>query len=510
MNLRTTLFPLLGACILALGNAIPGRAAMPPPRATTVPTRPHTADGSFIPPQPPPHLVYGLNVRDVAHLSLVPPTGFTWIKLWEEYGVSPQTSLPYHVLYAIDCPDYVEAPDAWGEHVSTIARAGLGHIAAYEICNEPNLWGTWGDRAPDPARFTQMLCEAYTRIKAVDPGALVISGGLAPVGRVEGEANGWPGHNGTVMDERTYLRAMLTLGAGRCMDGFGYHPYGFAYEPERDADTVSNGFAFRGAEAMRAILVEEGWGHIPIWATEFNWLRDPLEDGYDCSDDAHFRQYFAWMIVSAEEQADYLVRAYAYADRYWPWMQGMFVWNLDWHTYQPALPCLAARYFALRRDDGSDLGAETPAYQSLSTMPKRPAHILPPVMEVTPTTHTFETFVGDTRLITADFAIRNAASGTFTWTAWVDGGSHFTPTLPLTLGQPGESLLAVVDPAHLPTEAYPGTLTLIWPGTFTATLTISATTTSPFGVVHAPRRVTLTLRVRPERHLYLPIIHRER
>ena len=86
---------------------------------------------------------------------------------------------------------------------------------------------------------------------------------------------------------------MLDNGAGACIDGFGYHPYGFAYPPESDPDHISNGFTFRGAEKMHDILVSKGHSDIPIWATEFNWLRKPNDDGVNCDDNFEYNQYFS-------------------------------------------------------------------------------------------------------------------------------------------------------------------------------------------------------------------------
>jgi hypothetical protein len=318
------------------------------------------------------HLGYGINVRKLENLEpLVGPLGFDWVKLWDEYSGLPEEPLDFHLLYNVGCGDHVWSLETWGDHVSSIAQSGKGKVDAYEICNEPNVRNnTWGNHDPDPARFTEMLCIAHDRIKAVDPDARVISGGLAPVGRLPCQ----PGEGCDALDERLFLQQMLDGGAGACIDGFGYHPYGFAFPPEQDPDTIANGFTFRGAEKMHEILSTNGWHRTPIWATEFNWIRRPAEDGreMDCDTNDNYAPYFLWQEVSARTQADYLVRAFAYADRHWPWMAGMFVWNTDWHDYMPWIDCFHCRYYGLRRDDGTALGASTPAYNALAAMEKRP------------------------------------------------------------------------------------------------------------------------------------------
>jgi len=89
-----------------------------------------------------------------------------------------------------------------------------------------------------------------------------------------------------------------------------------------------------------------------IWLTEFGWLRDPAEDGVTCSDSDPQFAGFAWLRVSSEQQADYLVRAFQYADKNWPWAGPMLIWNLNWHQ-QTWLPmCSNQRWFSLLHLNG--------------------------------------------------------------------------------------------------------------------------------------------------------------
>ncbi len=446
--------------------------------------------------QPDPHLGYGINLRDPARAaSLVEPLGFEWVKLWEEYAGLPSAALTQHVLYNISCGAWVDDLAGWRSHVRTVAQAGLDRVQAYEICNEPNIRTTgWGGQAPNPQRFAEMLCIARQEIKAVDPHALVISGGLAPVGRIPPP---WPcgeGNNCDAMDERLYTEALLFAGGGDCIDAFGYHPYGFAYPPEREPDLVSNGFAFRGVEVVRDLLVERGYGNLPVWFTEFGWIRAPAEDGYElgCDADPGYGTYFAWQEVDAATQAAYLGRAFAYADTHWPWVEGMFVWNLDWHDYRTWIPCFHSRYYALRRQDGTTLGAPTPAYAALGAMEKRPGPLTGPVLAVSPATVGLLAEVDDPRVLTTSLLIRNLGSGTFTWTATLSPTSTLTPVLAPLTGAQGERLWVTVDTTGLSL------------GVYTATLRIDA---APGEVSGSPQRADVVLRVVEElRRTYLPAI----
>jgi hypothetical protein len=440
-----------------------------------------------------PHLAYGINVRNLSHLDpLVAPLGFEWIKLSEGYGPPPSERLPYHVLYLIECEGFTGDMGAWTEHVEELAVDGLGRVDAYEICNEPNLIQFWDNRMPDPALYAQMLCIAYERIKSIDPQATVISGGSAPVGRIQGTCDGWSGNNCGVMDERIYAQEVLAHGADACMDAFGYHPHGFAYEPERDPAAVENGFAFRGVEVMRQILLTHGLGEMPIWATEFGWIRDPSLDGRpECHEIAGYEFWFGWMDVSESQQADYLVRAFQYADENWPWMQGIFVWNLDWHNYNWS--CEASRFFSIRRDDGSDLGAPTSAYWALAAMEKRPAPFTPR-LSIRPEALLFLADVNDPGPVNSMAVVRNAGYRTLSWTATADPAGEIVPTLPISAGAQGDSLWVRVDTGGLVT------------GTYSGAVTVTATASD---VLDSPMRLPLELRILPQiERCFLPTVIR--
>lgn len=436
---------------------------------------------------PPPHLGYGVSVRQMSSLdSLFAPLGVEWVKLWEEYEPGPPTErLPYQVLFAIRCAGPPGDLDAWGEHVAALAQAGRGYVEAYEVCNEPNLAIFWDNAPPDPAQYVQMLRVAHERIKAVDPGAIVVSAGLAPTGRITDTCNDWDGNNCWAMDEREYARQMFLHGAGEYFDAFGYHPYGFAYAPETDAAAVSNGFAFRGAEVMHDLLVAYGLGDKPLWATEFNWLRDWREDGdlpSACQED--YEATFGWMEVSGVQQANYITRAYRYADEHWPWMGGMLVWNLDWHTYHYNWDCNAAhaRYFALRRyTPGNDDGAPTLAYDALAAMEKRPG-FFGPRLTVAPESLSLRAVRGVSRAVTGTLLIGNDGYRVLTWTATISPGD-ITPTLAVTGGRQGEPLTVTVSTSGCRT------------GLFHGGLVITATSDGHGGVADAPRYVPISLTV---------------
>jgi len=221
---------------------------------------------------------------------------------------------------------------AFGDYVYELVSHYRGQISAYQICNEPNLAEMWHKpKHAEPSEYVGYLREAYYRAKQADPDCIIVTAGLA--------INGGAGD--AAMDDVAFLRGMYAAGAQFYFDVLAVHNYGFAYAPE---DAISNPIhCFRRAEQERAVMVEYGDQAKPIWATEFGWIIDP---GEGC----HYFDGWPgrwWQRVAAQVQADYLVRAFRYARTYWPWMQVMFVWNMDydlvpWNDY-----CDQKSWFAL-------------------------------------------------------------------------------------------------------------------------------------------------------------------
>jgi hypothetical protein len=286
----------------------------------------------------------GINVVDYteANLARLRPLGFGWIQVF-----NPPT-YPIHgykVLYRVPLDEATHgdqaAVNAWAERLESLARERRGIIYAYAIGHEVNLSREWGGQPPDPARYARLLAIAYARIKTADPEALVISAGIAPTG----------GASAGAADDLTYAEALFQAGIADYIDGYGFHPYGFAYPPEHDPnDPAARGLLFRRAEAHRRLMEVYGAGDKLMWATEFGWLLDPREEGMACS-----WPELDWQRVSARQQADYVVRAFLFARANWPWMGPMFLWNYDFsRTPQYPDPCEQMKFFSLLDPQGNE------------------------------------------------------------------------------------------------------------------------------------------------------------
>jgi hypothetical protein len=97
-------------------------------------------------------------------------------------------------------------------------------------------------------------------------------------------------------------------------------------------------------------MEEFGGGDKQMWATEFGWLIDAGEEGVQCD----FKD-MNWQRVSRKQQASYVIRAYDYASRNWPWMGPMFLWNADF-ARSPLYPgrCEQMKWYSIVNEQGQE------------------------------------------------------------------------------------------------------------------------------------------------------------
>ena len=237
--------------------------------------------------------------------------------------------LDVHPLWSVlSLPDEQITPNQppvdfqdFGDFCHALAERYRGRIGAYQVWNEPNLSREWGNRSPDPQEYTELLRVCYEGIKRADPGAIVISAGLAPTGDQPPRA----------MPDADFLQGMYDAGAAAYFDVLGLNAPGYKAPPEADPEegiTVP-GYGghrwnvFRHVEDMREIMVRNGDEDKQVAILEMGWV---------LSQDIHAD--YTWHGVSEQEQADYLVRAYRYARQHWqPWiglMTTIYIADFDW------------------------------------------------------------------------------------------------------------------------------------------------------------------------------------
>jgi polysaccharide biosynthesis protein PslG len=294
---------------------------------------------------------------EIAHrdLGLIQDAGFTWVKQWfawrdiEGAGkgqydwtapdriVQQASEFGLKLIVRVDHqPEWAGPPPGnikhFADFLSAMVSRYRGRIQAYQVWNEPNLAREWGNKAPNAAEYTQMLKRAHQVIKNGDPGAIVISAGLAPTTELSQRA---------VPDTR-FLRSMYNAGAKAYFDALGAHGAGYKAPPEMDPAQVANDanyynrgdpncpgpacriYCFRHVEDLRQIMVENGDGQKRVVVLEFGWTRDERPNS----------PYYWHRVQDEFVQADYMVRAYQYAQSHWqPWigvMSLIYMPDFEW------------------------------------------------------------------------------------------------------------------------------------------------------------------------------------
>ena len=436
-----------------------------------------------------PHLGYGLITYHYDPLQLA-GMNFGWIKLFNDPPQSPQMQ---SVLLRLDV---TAATTITGLQTDLAAQLPFAqYVDAWEIGNEPNIDAEYGWGAPpDALAYKALLCAAYSQIKAADPHAIVVSAGLAPTGRVTGDYNGHPGHDGLKQDDRQFLIELLDNGGGACLDVVGYHPYGYSADYAAAPDVASGdpaqncdqGFCFRGSEKIYEIMQQKGIGDKKLWATEFGWITRPPDQ---CLSDPTWAGR-EWQIVTDEKQASNLAGAFQYADAYWPWMGVMFVFNLDFNQNSDLPECEQMRYYSI---------TGLPAYAALVDLPKNPGSILGKLKTDSSQVSSLIGINEQPITMTLGLGLSNWGWEPAYYTATAKSNAGVVPVVlnptGMLAGTAQDTLQLSITSTQRATGIYTGQITVNW---------------SAYGVANpTPRSVLLTLYVVSDvQHIYLPLLSR--
>lgn len=189
-------------------------------------------------------------------------------------------------------------PDDFARYVHEAAQryAPLG-VHTWEIWNEPNTSSFW-EPLPDPEGYAALLVRAAATIRAVDPAATIVSGGLSPASdRADGSR----------VRDRTFLARVYEAGAAGAFDAVGLHPYTYPSRPLDPGDWNT----FLNAAAVHRVMADHGDGARKIWGTEFGAPTPP-----------------GARTVPPEEQAAILREGYA------AWTAWPFTGPLLWFAYR--------------------------------------------------------------------------------------------------------------------------------------------------------------------------------
>lgn len=331
-------------------------------------------------------------------MAVVREAGFGWVRLqlqWQEFEPAPgsyNTAIYDTLINAaangganvlvsvVKAPAWAapSRPGALPENTAAFQRTMrylaaryAGRVQAWEIWNEQNLAGEVGGHV-EVAPYVETLKAGYAGVKAADPKAIVVFGGLTPTGATD---------PAIAINDVDYLKAFYAYNGGEgrnYFDVLGAHPGSAANPPDtkypgqpgsgacppkyasQEGNCWKNApdFYFRRIEDQRAVMEQFGDSPKQVWLTEFGWdscVGLPAPNGYEYC-----------LLTNEEQQAEYLVRAITIAREKWPWLGALFVWNLN-YAASPNIANTDEKYaWSVVRGDWS----RRPAFIALKNLPK--------------------------------------------------------------------------------------------------------------------------------------------
>lgn len=167
----------------------------------------------------------------------------------EKEGMSVLPILNYNVHWAT--PAYKNL-DKWCAYVEALVTRYKDRVRYWEVWNEQNLDGFWGEKA-DAKNYVILLEATYKTIKKIDPELQVVYGGLA----------------GTPME---YIITTLDAGAAEFFDVFNVHPYRQGMSSMARTREFFN--IMTRLEGVLKVYKPQG---CPVWITEMGWATPPAE-----------------------------------------------------------------------------------------------------------------------------------------------------------------------------------------------------------------------------------------
>ncbi|MCY3912278.1 MAG: O-antigen ligase family protein [Chloroflexi bacterium] len=248
-------------------------------------------------------LAQRFDIEVLARLDRPPP--------WATPGFNPQD----HPSIQMPPADFTDFADV----AAAVAARYRGKVTYFQIWNEPNLFGEWGGRPPDPADYLDMLREVGAAVRAANPDAVIVLAGLAPTIET-GPDN---------LSDLLFLERLYQLGAKGSFDVASSMSYGLFTGP-RDPRIEAPRTNFPRAVLWREIMEAHGDAGTPIWASEYGWMS--LPPGWQGDQGI-------WGNHPAADQAAWTVDGIRRAREQWPWLPTITIWASRWpHDTHPNDP----------------------------------------------------------------------------------------------------------------------------------------------------------------------------
>ncbi len=206
---------------------------------------------------------------------------------------------------------------AFGTFLRQMSTRYRGRVSVYEIWNEPNLAHENGGTPGAPADYLATLQAAYPAVKAGDPCAVVLAAPLAATNDPEPQK---------AVEDIPFYEELYTLDNGAFLhvaDAVAVHPGAGMHPPMAtwpdDVPETSHHY-FRHVERVHEVMLRHNDPR-QVWITEVGWTVETAEG--------------APPPVSQEQQATYLVDTLWFVRQRYPWIAGVFVWNLNFNVIAP-------------------------------------------------------------------------------------------------------------------------------------------------------------------------------
>lgn len=297
--------------------------------------------------------------QDNYYRSVTADLGLRWIKQqvrWEEMETQPgeidwraldfimPSAQRFEVkllLSVVTAPDWAREPGvllsregppadphAYANFVAEIVKRYPGRVHAIEVWNKQNIDREWTSiHGLNAQKYVELLHTTYDVVKAIDPGIIIVSGGLAPTGINDGE---------TASDDFAYLQGLIDAGVLDWADCIGAHHSGYNISPDHRYDQIPDDAeaAFRGpfenphpSWSFRSTL--EGYANTirlagkttKLCVTEFGWA--------SAEDLGGARPGFEFALDNTlAEQAEWTHAALSNMEE-WDFVWLAFIWNFN-------------------------------------------------------------------------------------------------------------------------------------------------------------------------------------
>ncbi len=163
------------------------------------------------------------------------------VEITSNTAIPPRDPEVFAQYAAVLVKRYGRGGSFWKEHPELPAKP----MTAWQIWNEPNLKVYWGGRA-NQVEYTAMLKATSQAIRAVDPKAEIVTGGLPE------------SKQGIPVD--SYIDLMTKAGAKGSFDTLAIHPY-----------SENVGGVMESLQLARDALDDAGQDNVKLWITEVGW-----------------------------------------------------------------------------------------------------------------------------------------------------------------------------------------------------------------------------------------------